>query len=166
MAKGRFLGLRWITITLIMLGAIINCLTRNTLGVAVGASTLLEDLGIGEIEYSYVILAFQLTIMMQPVVGYIIDTIGLRRGMSIFATVWSLACVAHAWVASWVTLAALRSVMGFAEGSANPSGVKVVSVWFPARERGFAAGFFNIGASAGSMLAAPLVTAAIVLTGG
>ncbi len=165
MAKGRFLGLRWITITLIMLGAIINYLTRNSLGVAVGASSLLTDLGIGEIEYSYVILAFQLTIMMQPVVGYIIDLIGLRRGMTIFAVIWSISSVFHAWVSNWWMLAALRSVMGFAEGSANPSGMKVVSLWFPARERGFAAGLYNIGASAGSMMAPPLVAGAIVLGG-
>ncbi len=161
MAKGRFLGLRWITITLIMLGAIINYLTRNSLGVAAGGSTLLSDLGIHEVEYSYVILAFQLAIMCQPIVGYLIDLIGLRRGMTIFAVVWSISSVLHAWVSSWWILAALRSVMGFAEGSANPSGMKVVSLWFPARERGFAAGLYNIGASAGSMLAPPLVAGAI-----
>jgi len=53
--------------------------------------------------------------------------------------------------------------------------VKAISEWFPARERGFAGGIFNIGASVGSMIAAPLVAWAIlahswqfafVLTGG
>ena len=52
--------------------------------------------------------------------------------------------------------------MGFAEGSAQPGGMKAVAEWFPAKERGFAGGFYNIGASFGSMLAAPLVAWAIL----
>jgi ACS family hexuronate transporter-like MFS transporter len=148
-----------------MLGAIVNYLTRNTLGVAVAGSDLLADLRITELEYSWVILAFQLTIMMQPVVGYLLDTIGLRIGMTVFAVVWSISSMAHGLVHNWQMLAGLRSVMGFAEGSANPAGMKVVSVWFPAGERGFAAGLYNIGASFGSLLAPPLVAAAIWLGG-
>jgi ACS family hexuronate transporter-like MFS transporter len=40
--------------------------------------------------------------------------------------------------------------------------MKSVSAWFPARERGFAGGVYNIGASFGSMLAPPLVAWAIL----
>jgi ACS family hexuronate transporter-like MFS transporter len=56
----------------------------------------------------------------------------------------------------------LRGFLGFAEGSANPAGMKATAEWFPARERGFAGGVYNIGASAGSMLAPPLVAWAIL----
>jgi len=56
----------------------------------------------------------------------------------------------------------LRGFLGFAEGSANPAGMKIVATWFPARERGFAGGFYNIGASLGTMLAPPLVAWAIL----
>ena len=40
--------------------------------------------------------------------------------------------------------------------------MKATSEWFPASERGLAGGIFNIGASAGSMLAPPLVAWAIL----
>ena len=40
--------------------------------------------------------------------------------------------------------------------------MKATSEWFPATERGLAGGFFNMGASLGSMLAAPLVAWAIL----
>jgi ACS family hexuronate transporter-like MFS transporter len=40
--------------------------------------------------------------------------------------------------------------------------MKATSEWFPAHERGLAGGFFNMGASLGSMLAAPLVAWAIL----
>ena len=68
----------------------------------------------------------------------------------------------HGAANSWPVLAALRGLMGFAEGSAQPGGMKAVAEWFPAKERGFAGGFYNIGASFGSMLAAPLVAWAIL----
>ena len=52
-------GLRWWMIGLIMLGSIVNYLTRSTLSVA--APTLLKDLHIGAQQYSWVVGAFQYT---------------------------------------------------------------------------------------------------------
>jgi ACS family hexuronate transporter-like MFS transporter len=70
--------------------------------------------------------------------------------------------MAHGWANSWQALAGLRALLGFAEGSANPAGMKATAEWFPARERGLAGGVYNIGASVGSMLAPPLVVWAIL----
>ncbi|MFN7938465.1 MAG: MFS transporter [Bryobacteraceae bacterium] len=153
-------GLRWWMITLIMLGSVINYLTRSTLAVA--ASTVLTELQIGAREYSWMVGAFQGAIMMQPIAGYVLDTIGLRIGFALFAVAWSLVNMAHALAGSWQALVGLRALLGFAEGSANPAGMKATAEWFPARERGLAGGVFNIGASAGSMLAPPLVAWAIL----
>jgi len=173
-APRRFrLGLRWWIIGLVMLGAIINYLSRSALGVA--APTLNTELGITTQQYSYITGAFQLGIMLQPVCGYVLDTLGLRTGFALFATAWSLITMAHGLATGWPMLAGLRGLLGFAEGSANPAGMKAVSEWFPARERGLAGGVFNMGASVGSMLAPPLVAwailtyhwqAAFVVTGG
>ncbi|MBL8211957.1 MAG: MFS transporter [Bryobacterales bacterium] len=153
-------GLRWWMITLIMLGSVINYLTRSTLAVA--ASTVLGELQIGAREYSWMVSAFQGAIMMQPVAGYVLDTVGLRIGFALFAVAWSLVNMAHALAGSWQALVGLRALLGFAEGSANPAGMKATAEWFPAKERGVAGGIFNIGASAGSMLAPPLVAWAIL----
>ncbi|MBU1345435.1 MAG: MFS transporter [Alphaproteobacteria bacterium] len=152
--------LRWWIIGLVMLGATINYLTRSTMGVA--APTLTEELGVTTQQYSWITSAFQLGIMMQPVAGYILDTIGLKTGFALFATAWSLITMAHGLANSWPMFAGLRGLLGLAEGSANPAGMKAVSEWFPARERGLAGGVFNIGASVGSMLAPPLVAWAIL----
>ncbi len=154
------LKLRWWIIGLVMLGAIINYLSRSTLGVA--APTLNTELGITTQQYSYITSAFQLGIMMQPVAGFVLDTLGLRTGFALFATAWSLITIAHGLANGWPMLAGLRGLLGLAEGSANPAGMKAVSEWFPARERGLAGGVFNMGASIGSMLAPPLVAWAIL----
>lgn len=165
-------ALRWWIIGLVMLGAIVNYLTRSTMGVA--APTLMKDLGISVTEYSWITSAFQLGIMLQPFCGYILDTLGLRTGFAVFAAAWSLIAMAHGLANNWQGFAVLRGLLGLAEGSAQPAGMKAVATWFPAKERGFAGGVFNIGASIGSVLAPPLVVwavltwnwrAAFVLTG-
>lgn len=157
---GTVRGLRWWMISLIMLGAVVNYLTRSSLAVA--APTLLTELSITPQEYAYITAAFQGAIMLQPLCGYVLDVIGLKYGFAIFATAWSLICMAHGMATNWQTLAILRGLLGLAEGSANPAGMKAVSEWFPAKERGLAGGVFNIGASFGSMLAPPLVVWAIL----
>ena len=153
-------GLRWWMIGLLMAGSIVNYLTRSTLSVA--APTLLKDLDISTYEYSWIVAAFQFAIMLQPICGYVLDVLGLRLGFAIFAIAWSIISMAHGLAHNWQTLFGLRALLGLAEGSANPAGMKATSEWFPARERGYAGGIFNMGASVGSMLAAPVVAWAIL----
>jgi ACS family hexuronate transporter-like MFS transporter len=113
--------------------------------------------------------------MLQPICGYVLDVIGLKLGFALFAIGWSLVSMAHGLAHTWQGFAWLRGALGLAEGCANPAGMKATAEWFPAKERGFAGGLFNIGASVGSMLAPPLVVwailkynwqAAFVITGG
>ena len=156
----RFIGIRWLTIGLIMLGAMVNFLSRATLAVA--APTVMENLHITTQQYGYVTGAFQAFIMLQFLVGYIIDILGVKTGFALFAFLWSVICMAHGFANSWQMLAGLRGLLGFAEGAFSPGGLKVVSEWFPARERGLAGGLYNIGPSIGQMLAPPLVVWAIL----
>jgi ACS family hexuronate transporter-like MFS transporter len=154
--------LRWWIIAIVMLGTIINYLVRQTLGVVVATDAFRADVPMTKEQYSWVTGVFQAFIMMQPVVGYILDRIGLRTGMTLFAAAWAALIMAHGWVTSWQWLAGLRGALGFAEGTSHTLGLKVVSEWFPARERGFAGGIYNLGASAGIALAGPLVAISIV----
>ena len=156
----KFRGVRWWMMGLVMLGSIVNYLTRSTLAVA--APTVLQDLHISPREYSWIVGAFQGAIMLQPVCGYVLDVLGLKRGFAIFAALWSLISMAHGLASNWQTLLWLRGLLGLAEGSANPAGMKATAEWFPAKERGLAGGVYNIGASFGSMLAPPLVAWAIL----
>jgi ACS family hexuronate transporter-like MFS transporter len=159
--SGKIRALRWWMIGLVMLGAVLNYLTRSTLGVA--APTVLADLHIGTREYSWITGAFQLGVMLQPLSGYVLDSLGLKLGFALFATAWSLITMAHGLAGNWQALLGLRGALGVAEGCAQPAGMKAVSTWFPAKERGFAGGMFNIGASMGAVLAPPLVAWSILV---
>lgn len=156
----RFMGVRWLTIALIMLGAMVNFLSRQALSVA--APTVITSLHITTQQYGWITAAFQGCIMLQPLVGYIIDVMGVKTGFALFAFLWSVICMAHGLATNWQMFAGLRGLLGFAEGAFSPGGLKVVSEWFPARERGLAGGLYNIGPSIGSMLAPPLVAWAIL----
>jgi MFS transporter, ACS family, hexuronate transporter len=158
----RLWALRWWMIGLITIGTVLNYLTRAILGVVVTQDAFTADVGISEEEYSWVTAFFQAGLLLQPVAGYVMDVIGLKLGFGIFAAAWAVLTALHGAALNWQMLAALRGLMGFAEGTAQPGGMKAVAEWFPAKERGFAAGIYNIGASFGPMLAAPLVAWAVL----
>src|SRR5450432_2543132 len=131
MPLAKIKNLRWWMISLIMLGAILNYLTRSTLSVA--APTVLKELSIGEKEYSWITGAFQGAIMLQPFAGYVLDSLGLKIGFALFAAAWSIINMFHAFAHSWPAFAVLRGLLGLSEGSANPAGMKATAEWFPAK---------------------------------
>src|SRR5688500_7971851 len=152
---------------------ILNYLSRNILSVA--APAIMAEQDISTAEYSWITGAFQVGIMLQPLCGYLLDVIGLKLGLVLFVSAWSLLTMAHGLANGWLGFAGLRAALGVVEGSGQPAGMKVVAEWFPARERGLAGGVYNIGASLGAVLAPPLVAwsvynhdwrAAFLITGG
>lgn len=156
-----FKSLRWWMIGLLTIGTILNYLTRGTLATA--APTMMQELHITEEQYSWIVGFFQAGIMLQPVVGYILDSIGLKIGLALFASGWAVFTMAHGLGNSWQAFAVLRGLLGFAEGTTHTAGMKVVADWFPAKERGFASGIYNIGAAVGAAIAPPLVAIAVYM---
>jgi ACS family hexuronate transporter-like MFS transporter len=164
---------RWSIMGVFVCAMVLNYLSRSILGVA--APTIMAEQNMSAAEYSWITGAFQLGIMLQPACGYLLDVIGLKLGLVLFVSAWSLLTMAHGLASGWLGFAGLRGALGLVEGSAQPAGMKVVATWFPARERGLAGGIYNIGASFGALLAPPLVAwavynhdwrAAFLVTGG
>jgi ACS family hexuronate transporter-like MFS transporter len=152
---------RWTIIGLFVGAMVINYLARSIMGVA--APVILTDQAISNVEYGWITGAFQLGVMLQPAAGYFLDSVGLKVGFTLAVAAWSLVTMAHAFVSGWFGFAALRALLGLAEGSAQPAGQKLVAEWFPARERGLAGGIYNIGASFGAVFAPPLVAWAVMM---
>lgn len=142
---------------LVMVGTIINYIARNSLGAL--APVLISELHLSTEQYSYVVGAFQISYtVMQPLVGILIDNIGLTIGFSLCALIWSLASMAHGLAHSWIGLAGFRAILGLSESAAIPSGMKAIGEWFPDRERSIAVGWFNAGTSLGAVIAPILAT--------
>lgn len=154
--------LRWWIIGLVMLGTTVNYLARSSLGAA--APTLTKEMSLTTQEYSYIVAGFQLAYtVVQPFAGYILDLLGTKLGLFIFAIGWSLANMAHAFAGGWVSMAFFRGLLGLSEGGVIPASMKAVSEWFPDKERSVATGWFNIGSALGSMIAPPLVVWCILV---
>jgi ACS family hexuronate transporter-like MFS transporter len=151
--------IRWTIIGLFVVAMVINYLARSVLGVA--APAIMAEQHISAEQYSWITGAFQVGIMFQPVAGYILDSIGLKIGFTLFVALWSLITMGHGLATGWLGFAGLRGALGLVEGSAQPAGMKLVAEWFPARERGVAGGIYQIGASFGAVFAPPLVAWAV-----
>lgn len=148
--------MRWIMIGLAFLATVINYLDRQALSVA--APALRSELNFGDIEYSRIVGAFMLAYtIMNGVSGPLIDRLGTRRGYALCMFWWSAAGAAHAFARSAFSLGVCRFLLGMGEAGNWPAAVKVVSEWFPARERALASGIFNSGAAIGAVIAPPLV---------
>ena len=149
-------NLRWWIIALVCAGTILNYLARNSLSVL--APELTHVLNFSTQQYSYIVAAFQIGYtIMQPVCGIIVDLVGLRIGFALFAALWSAAGVMHGFATGWLSLGAMRGLLGLFEAAAIPSGLKAVAEWFPDRQKSVAVGYFNAGTSLGAVLAPPVV---------
>ena len=60
--------------------------------------------------------------MLQPICGYVMDTIGLKLGFAIFATAWSFICMGHGLAGNWQTLFGLRTLLGICRGLGESGG--------------------------------------------
>jgi ACS family hexuronate transporter-like MFS transporter len=140
----------------LILGTVVNYVDRNALGAL--APVLREELNFTNEQYSYIVAAFQVTYsLMQPVAGLVTDLIGLRFGYAIFALLWGVAGILHAFAGSWQSMAFFRGLLGLSEAAAIPSAAKTAALWFPIKERSIATGWFTTGTSIGAMIAPPLV---------
>jgi MFS transporter, ACS family, hexuronate transporter len=146
---------------LLMGVTIVNYLDRTCLSVA--APTLKKELSINEVDFSNIVIAFQLTyLIMQPFSGRIIDWLNLRVGLALSIGWWSVAQMLSGFAMGWPAFAAFRALLGVGEAGNFPAGAKTVSLWFRPRERTVATGIFNVGAGLGQAIAAPLVVFVIL----
>jgi ACS family hexuronate transporter-like MFS transporter len=157
-------NLRWYIAILLCLSTELNYLDRQTLSVL--AATIQKELGLNRQQYSYVTSSFLATYMvMYAVGGRIVDWLGTRRGLMLFASGWSIANMLHALARSLPQLAFFRALLGVTEAANIPAGVKAVSEWFPVKERALAVGIFNAGTAIGAAVAVPIVSTITIYLG-
>src|SRR5215467_2693080 len=146
----------WIIVALLFLATAVNYLDRAALGVL--KPMLDVDLGWTQIDYGWMVTAFQATYALGYVLaGRWFDQIGVRIGLLIAVTAWSLAAGAHALAQTFIGFVIARSFLGLAEGGFFPAAVKAVAEWFPQQERAFVTGLFNSGSNAGAIICPAIV---------
>jgi len=157
-------SVRWRVCAMLLAATTINYIDRQVLGVL--APFLQEQIGWNEIEYGYIVTAFQAAYAIGLLcAGAIIDRFGTRIGYAISIGVWSLAAMSHALATGVISFAAARFALGLGEAGNFPSAIKTVAEWFPRRERALATGIFNSGSNIGAIVAPLLVPVVATLWG-
>lgn len=150
---------RWIVVGLVLTATTINYVDRQIIGLL---KPILEvEFNWSESDYSKIVMAFSAAYAIGLLtMGRVIDFLGTKWGYSISVIIWSLAGMAHALSRNLAQFATVRIVLGVGEAGNFPAAMKVVSEWFPKREKATATGIINAGASIGvvcALLITPLI---------
>ena len=155
---------RWTICALLFFSATINYIDRQVIGIL--KPTLAAEMNWSEIDYSDIVLSFQLAYAIGLlVVGRMMDWVGTKKGFSFAIVFWSLAAMAHALARTVFGFSAARFALGLGESGSFPASIKTVAEWFPKKERALATGIFNAGTNVGAVVT-PLIVPWITITYG
>src|SRR3954470_14948327 len=152
---------RWTICALLFFATTINYIDRQVLGIL--APDLQKEIGWSELDYSRIVIAFQVSYaLMMLVWGGILDRIGTKLGLGLAVAWWSVAAMGTALAQSAMGFGFARFLLGVGEAANFPASIKTVAEWFPKSERALATGIFNSGTNIGAVvapIAVPLIAA-------
>jgi ACS family hexuronate transporter-like MFS transporter len=163
-AEPRPMKFRWVLIGFAFAATVINYLDRQALSIT--APILKQEFAMSDESYGLVLSAFMLAYaVMNGLSGPLIDRVGTKIGYACCMAWWSTAGILHMFSRGPFSLGAFRFLLGVGEAGNWPAAVKLVSEWFPAKERALASGIFNSGSALGAVLAPPVITWLVVKWG-
>lgn len=140
----------------------VNYADRATLSIAGPAAA--KDLGLDAVSMGYIFSAFGWAYVIgQLPGGWLLDRFGSKRVYVTSLFIWSFfTCLqGGVWVlgatAAVIALFSLRFLVGLAEAPCFPANSRIVSAWFPTKERGTASAIFNSAQYFATVLFAPLM---------
>ena len=163
-AQQKLIDRRWLIAGLLFLGGLINYFDRTIVSVAL--PVIAADLHLGPAKMGVLLSAFFWSYaLMQVPIGWLSDRFNLRWLYPICFALWSLTCGLTGFAGSLGVMVVLRVLLGIGESIYLPGGMKMVSVIFPAKDRGLASGVVNCGTRAGLAFGAPMIAGLVVAFG-
>ena len=149
-------SLRWWIGGILFASTVINYIDRQTLSIL--APYLKQDYHWTNVDYANIAIAFRIAYSLgQTVCGQLMDRVGTRRGLTISVTWYSIVSLMTSLANGLSSFAVFRFLLGAGESANWPGASKAVSEWFPKRERGLAAAFYDSGSSVGGAVAPFLI---------
>jgi MFS transporter, ACS family, hexuronate transporter len=147
---------RWTVCAMLFVATSINYMDRQV--IAILKPTLEHSIGMTEVDYGYIVDAFQIAYAIGLLAaGRLIDKLGTRIGYMLVMAVWSVSAMGHALANTVLEFGFARFFLGLGESGNFPAALKTVAEWFPKNERSLATGIFNSGANVGAILAPAIV---------
>jgi MFS transporter, ACS family, D-galactonate transporter len=148
---------RWVIVASLFLFMLINFADKAVLGLV--AIPMMHDMQLTPGQFGLVGSAFFLLFSLSGIgIGLIADRVNLKWLLAALALTWAVAQLPLAWPVSFVILLACRVLLGAGEGPASPLALHVVYTWFDDNERSLPTTIVQTGATAGVIVAGPLLT--------
>lgn len=149
-------SLRWWIGAMLFASTAINYMDRQTLSLL--SPYLKGAYHWSNSDYANLVIAFRVAYAIgQTVCGRWMDRIGTRLGITLSVLLYSFVSVLTPLATGFFSFMGFRLMLGLGESANWPAATKVVSEWFPARERALATAFFDSGSSIGGALSTFLV---------
>jgi ACS family D-galactonate transporter-like MFS transporter len=152
---------QWILLSLLVVSVTINYIDRGNLSIA--ASRLASELQLDPEKVGLLLSSFFWTYAaMQIVSGWLIDRFSVYWIFAGGFFIWSAATALTGLAGGFITILALRLLLGLGESVAYPAYSKIIAQGFTEQHRGLANGLIDLGCKAGPALG--LMIGAVVIT--
>jgi ACS family D-galactonate transporter-like MFS transporter len=152
---------RYVVMLMIFICVVITYLDRSNISIT--ASAMRHELGIDTVQMGWILSAFGWTYAFCQIPGgWLVDRIRPRYFYPGILILWSVATACLGIAGSFVSLFAIRLLIGALEAPSYMINNMVVTSWFPDRERGGAIGFYISGQFIGLAFLQPLLVWLVV----
>jgi ACS family D-galactonate transporter-like MFS transporter len=152
---------RYVVMLMIFVCVVITYLDRSNISIT--ASAMRHELGIDTVQMGWILSAFGWTYAFCQIPGgWLVDRIRPRYFYPGILILWSVATACLGIAGSFVSLFAIRLLIGALEAPSYMINNMVVTSWFPDRERGGAIGFYISGQFIGLAFLQPLLVWLVV----
>jgi ACS family D-galactonate transporter-like MFS transporter len=142
---------RYVVLSMLLAATILNYVDRSALGIV--APGLSKGLALDKMEMGELFAGFGLAYSIALVPGGMLtDILGSRLAYGLSLLGWSFATLTQGFANGYHMLLGSRLAIGAMEAPAFPSNARSVTLWFPARERGFATSVYVMGQYIGTPL--------------
>ncbi|HEX3626288.1 MAG TPA: MFS transporter [Verrucomicrobiae bacterium] len=156
---------RWAICALLFFACTVNYMDRQVLGLL--KPSLAQKFSWSETDYSRMAILFQAAYAIgQVLFGPIINWIGTKKAYAFSVLLWSSAAMSHAFCRTVGGFSVARFALGLGESGNFPTAIRVVTEWFPPKERSVATGIFNTGSNIGAIFAPVIVPLIVAYFGG
>lgn len=147
---------RYLTLLMIFITVVICYVDRANLAVA--SAHIQKEFGISKTQMGYIFSAFAWTYTASQIPGgWFLDRVGSRITYFTAILGWSIATLLQGFAGGLASLIGLRAVTGMFEAPAFPTNNRIVTSWFPEKERASAVGFYTSGQFVGLAFLTPFL---------
>jgi ACS family D-galactonate transporter-like MFS transporter len=156
--------IRFTILAAVFVNVVINYMDRSNISIA--ATMITTDLKLTAVQLGYIFSAFGWTYAILQIPGGIMtDRYGARLVYTFSLILWSVITIAQGFATGFIILFILRMLIGVFEAPSYPTNNKIVTSWFPAKERATAIAIYTSGQFVGLAFLAPALTALQYYTG-